>query len=637
MNDSNRATKIVLQRLPIWPSLGTPKHCLTASVAYIAENYDLLAPWMVGYRQFVQPDVARSYSSTLELLETRKLSNIDLLKGRILSGIPGEMNSHRVKSYGTFLSAVALVFETNFGRHAPKTKAAKREKEQILSLLRNSKLALDGNYFLHTAGELFDHDDALYQAAFREETGTRFLHAAVRGHKQFWLEIGLRQRSNDRLAPKDYVLCLQTLKKRLEARKASSLDNQLVLDAGRVLNPLTSESGAMFREGFYEAEWRTIQREATFPALRNLSNQRCYRRDAMDALAVSKPLLSLMDVINHQYIPICWSQTSFSSLHPSGTTFSKIPSGGKPPVNMVWRHLNHLMQSAQHLGLTEGTIPDFLHDLTRTYDFLQENLKESCDTFTLVASPLWLNLAIIDDKWVGLEDLRSSWVKIEHLVLLSSCDSPPLVSVQPRLMRHQRLLKALGCRTIIYPTVTAVDIGTAESLSASMTRLRREGKMLDITLSADGKEVQAHKIVLAAVSASFEINFNGNWADDKKIDLKGISFDTLSAVVDFAYADIFDWTPWRVTDEDTVDVIADKLDNLLDLLTAADRFQMPGLQSQAEGEILSAGRSFIRIDNVLDIRDLTTQINAHHVAKACKEFYEKNKVPVDLVYAEKDT
>ena len=151
---------------------------------------------------------------------------------------------------------------------------------------------------------------------------------------------------------------------------------------------------------------------------------------------------------------------------------------------MVWQHLDHLIQSAEHL--TEDAIPSFLSDLAFTSDFLQDNLHQSSDAFTHATSPLWLNLVTTDDDLVRLEDLQSSWLRIEHLVLLSTYDSPPLMSVQPRLMRHERLLRALGCRAIVYPTIVAPNIGIGESISTLMTPMRYEGKMLDITLSADG-------------------------------------------------------------------------------------------------------------------------------------------------------
>jgi len=354
----------------------------------------------------------------------------------------------------------------------------------------------------------------------------------------------------------------------------------------------------------------------------------------MAVLAALKPLLLLKDLVMRQYKPICWSQIPFALAEPSRTAFGKITSHGRPPASIVWSHLSNLVQLAQHL--TEDAIPDFLSDLTSTYDYLQENLSESCNAFVDVTNPLWLNLAVTDNTLVSIDDLKSSWLKIEYLVLSSPRDSPPLMSVQPRLMQYERLLKALGCRTIVYPTIARPKTGIGESLSELMIRMRHERKMLDITFSAEGRDVQAHKILLGAASDYFAVHISGRWAALPKIPLDDISFHSLSTVIDFIYADAFDWTPTRATDKDNLNVIADKIDNLLDLLTAADRFLMPALTTQVEDEFLCAGRLFIRIDNVLDIRARAAEANAYHLERACTEFYEQNKVPVDLIYAERE-
>lgn len=618
-----------LEILPIWPTVSASHPCIAAGTALVPADYKLLRPWMSEYDRFVQSGIATSYSSTLKSLGVQERADTILLETNILPHMPQTVAPGAEKDYQLFILALSQVCEVNHPRNFSHRNKNNGERWRFINLMSVSRLAPDGNGVLHLASALFDHGDHIFQAAFREEVAKRFLMTAVRGRKQFWLDIGLKQRSGSNFA-KDYTLCLQTMRKRLEAWNTPPLNPRLASDAQAVLEPLTSSLPSA-TSGFSESEWLMVRKEAIFPALTALDSQPSYRRDSMAALAASKLLLPLEDVIKSQYVPICWSQTSFSSIEPSEMAFQKIMLHGRPPISMVWQHLNHLMQSAEHLA--EGAIPSFLSDLASTYDFLQDNLHQSSDSFTHATSPLWLNLAITDDALVRLEDLQSSWLKIEHLVLLSPCDSPPLMSVQPRLMRHERLLRALGCRTIVYPTIVGPDVGMAESLSASMTRMRHEGKMLDITLSADGKDIQAHKIVLAAASAHFAANFNGNWAKDERINLEGISFHTLSMVVDFAYADIFDWTPMRVTDENAVDVIADRLDDLLDLLTAADRFLMPALTVQAEGELLKAGRSFIRIDNVLDIRARAAEANAHYLKNACEEFYQKNKVPVDLIYS----
>jgi sacsin len=622
-----------LRILPIWPTVGVSNPCINACTALLPSDYELLSPWMSGYGQFVQSGIAGSYLSTLKSLGVQEVANTTLLETRILRHLPRTIDIHADKDYGLFVSALSRVCEANHSRNFSKKTKNREEKKRFIGLLRDSSLAPDGNGVLRTATALFDHTDSIFLAAFREEAETRFLMPAVRRHKRFWLDIGLKQRG-DMNFRSHYTLCLQTMRKRLEACNTSPLDPRLASDAQAVLEPLVSTFYNPYFD-FRESEGLTVQKEATFPTLTTLNSQPSYRRDFMAVLAASMPLLPLSDVVMPRYTPICWSQIPFPLVEPSEATFSKIEFHGRPPASMVWSHLNNLMQLSQHL--TEDAIPNFLSDLTSTYDFLQDNLDESCNAFVHVTIPLWLNLAITDNTLVCLDDLRSSWSKIEYLVLSSPCDSPPLLSVQPRLMRHERLLKALGCRTIVYPTIARPDTSTSESLSASMTRMRHEGKMLDVTLSAEGNGVQAHKIILAAASDYFAVHFSGRWANRKKIPMDDISFHTLAMVVDFVYADAFDWTPMRVTAEVDLDVIADKLDSLLDLLTAADRFLMPVLRAQVEDEVLCAGRLLIRIDNVLDIRTRAAEANARHLERACSEFYEENKVPVDLIYNARET
>jgi sacsin len=633
MNNSDSfALKDQLKILPIWPAIDVSNPCIAACAALVPSDYELLLPWMSGHGQFIQSEIASSYSATLESLGVQKIADINLVETHILGHLPSSVGSHEEKNYASLIAALSRVC-ANHPQNVSKRTRNKNEKIRFISRLRDSNLAPDGNGVLHPANTLFDHTDSIFLAAFREEAVTRFLMKAVRHHKRFWLDIGLKKREDTYFKTSHYILCLKTMRKRLEAWNALPLDTQLASDARAVLEPLTSTIYNPHFD-FLGNEWLTIQKEAIFPTLAALNSQPNYRRDSMANLAASRPLLPLKDLVMPRYTPICWSQIPFPLVEPSQATFSKITSHGQPPASMVWNHLENLMQLAQRL--TEDAIPGFLFDLTSTYDYLQENLAESCKAFVHVTSMFWLNLAITDNTLVSLDDLRSSWFKIEHLVLSSPCDTPPLMSVQPRLMRHERLLKALGCRTIVYPTIARPNTSRDKSLSASMTRMRHEGKMLDITLSAEGKDVQAHKLILAAASDYFAVHISGRWAEQERIELEDISFHTFSRLVDFIYADVFDWTPMRATDEDVLDVKADKLDNLLDLLTAADRFLMPSLGAQVEDEILCAGRILIRIDNVLHIRTRATDANARHLEKLCTEFYEQNKVPVDLIYKERE-
>ena len=56
-------------------------------------------------------------------------------------------------------------------------------------------------------------------------------------------------------------------------------------------------------------------------------------------------------------------------------------------------------------------------------------------------------------------------------------------------------------------------------------------------------------------------------------------------IIDFVCADNLDYTNMQVSEDDTVDAIADRLDVLLDLLTGADQFGTPALTAQVEDSL----------------------------------------------------
>jgi sacsin len=300
---------------------------------------------------------------------------------------------------------------------------------------------------------------------------------------------------------------------------------------------------------------------------------------------------------------------------------------------MVWEHLKHMASSAENLN--DDEVESFLSDLRDSYNYLQENLGESWATFSdFRRCKVWLNLDITDPTLVRKVDIQSGpqspWSDIDHLILDSSCDTKNLKSVGQALIPYDRLLRSLGCKSIVQPKVEIPHREPPPSVSSSLSRLRREGKLLDVTLVADDGSVSAHRIVLAAASDYFARQFNGKWSNNDSIRLKEFSKSTISTVVDFAYADSFLWTSMKPVKEDDLDTIANKLDEFLDLLAAANYFDMPELMSQVENEILETARIFIKEPNVLGVRERAAEANAHRVEDYCRKYYEQNKEAVDL-------
>jgi sacsin len=602
--------RYLLRLLPVWPTVESSTW-IDSTMAMVTANRGLLVPWMIGYQRFIEPNTFISNLSILRALGVYEVPGIDLLTTKILPNLPKELPN--VDSYLSFVRAIPQI--SNW--------------KASLDKLRQSKLALNRARKLKAACELFDHDDVIFTSAFRNEQNDVFLLRELENDKWFWLELGLKHQVNGQFEPGDYILCLTRMRNRLEACKGQTLDPGIVADAQVVLRPLTTPSTALGR--FSNLHWSAVADQATFPAMVGLDNQPPHRREAMVLFAAAMPVMQLSDVIGTQHMSVCWSQTSFPSFEPTITTLAKLPSNGKPSTVMVWRHIQHMANSIEWLA--EDSVVAFLSDLYDTYDYLQDNLGESRESFTAFQTEkIWFNLEITDHGLVHKADLESCKCCIENLILESSCDTTNLKPVRQGLIRYQRLLRALGCKSIVYPPVEEPETRSNQLISTSLSQLRREKVLLDVTLEAKGGSIGAHKVVLAAASAYFARRYRHNWFDNDIIDLKQFSHSTLSIVVDFAYTDAFVWKGMQVHEDDKekVDIIADKLDDLLDLLEAANYFDMPDLKAQVEDQILLLPKLFIKEPNVLGVLKRACDAKARRVEAYCNTFYKENKEAVDL-------
>jgi hypothetical protein len=114
-------------------------------------------------------------------------------------------------------------------------------------------------------------------------------------------------------------------------------------------------------------------------------------------------------------------------------------NGGKPPLEMVWKHLEYLSGMAQ--DLTVKHLAGFLHDLHCTYAFLQDNTLGMANFGERRSQKLWLNIASSPGEQASLKDVRSSWKPIRYLVLSTLCDSGLIEALKSSLARYEKLLR----------------------------------------------------------------------------------------------------------------------------------------------------------------------------------------------------
>uniref|UniRef100_A0A914Z0N3 BTB domain-containing protein n=1 Tax=Panagrolaimus superbus TaxID=310955 RepID=A0A914Z0N3_9BILA len=126
----------------------------------------------------------------------------------------------------------------------------------------------------------------------------------------------------------------------------------------------------------------------------------------------------------------------------------------------------------------------------------------------------------------------------------------------------------------------------------------------DIIITADGKEVTAHKLVLATRSPVFAAMFQSGMkeAKENKVEIKDFSFDIVQAAVKLFYHHSL------VTDI--------KLDDKMKLLSFFDKYEIHSLKNDLEAYLISG----INESNVCCLANTALNSNSRKLKEKCVEF-----------------
>lgn len=613
-----------LRTIPLWPSWRKSNPKLLASVDTLsAADSKFLVPWMKFSSQFLDPDFSRTstkYQSCLNFLGVETVPNFKLLSEYVLP-LPTDMNKVSQLVYLEFINGISSLTHI----------------EPIRTRLRDALVAPDQNRNWHRAMDLYDHTDEIFVAAYRNQPVGLFLHSDVLDLRSFWSTLGLRIRRQGFFDPNDYMKCLLSIARRLQY---SQNDVHLPGDVKVVLSPLTTNSQATYR--FSGSNWTAISAPKIIPSRNNFGLEPEHRKTRMQQLAQSTPLLSLSGVVFYKHSSVCWSQTAFTKdFHePIEDILGKIPRHhkGKPSLSTVWLHLKHLSQMAS--GLRQIHTRDFLKDLHATYTYLQDHLDyqfPSPTSINIRTTPLWLNITSGPGEDAALDKVTGSWVGITDLVLSSSCDAGRIQAIKPSLMQYERLLRAMGCKFVVHPVVNLPEIQADHDLVTAFRDMRESGDGFDITFQSEGKEIRAHRLVLAATSNKWRRQSYGHFPLEDTITFQEeegetfISHHALSVMIDYAYGDKINWAPMEVSEKERhdEDEKAEKLNLLLDICQAAEFWLFTTLKGLAERKILAFGREFINIENVYVVLERAKEANTKNLEAMCAEFIEKNRETVE--------
>ncbi|KAK3091829.1 hypothetical protein FSP39_022975 [Pinctada imbricata] len=82
-----------------------------------------------------------------------------------------------------------------------------------------------------------------------------------------------------------------------------------------------------------------------------------------------------------------------------------------------------------------------------------------------------------------------------------------------------------------------IDVGHPAQMLSGLQNLRQKEKFCDITICVEGREIVAHKCVLASFSSYFHAMFGGNLAESQqnKVTLNGIEAAMVELLINYAY------------------------------------------------------------------------------------------------------
>ena len=522
-------------------------------------------PWIKNLADFIDPAIVVRERKSLSALGCKIMEIRDIWQ-YVEDGFPSSIHTVNPDDYCNLLRKISGA-----------------------ELQISAKIAANGHGIFCHPNTLYDYDDEIFRAAFRLKEAQYFLHTYLRGRDlmKFWKSKGLRTRpAAGEFDGTDFLLCATEIQHRI----------------GDITNPQNASDAAMVAEylrwdraslhSWTDDVWSKISEVRMFAIAYDVFTQLAYRRPRLQELAEKHSFCSLQELGKEANRRIIWSQKPFAKIMPVPFAFSRIPGRGDPTAMNVFDHLTYLI--GIHKDVSTIEVPEYLRDVQASYTYLQDHAEETKKIPNIRLAEIWINLDTSDVSKIKVDDISLALSPARLLCMNCPSDPLPLKVVRRFLIPYEHLLAILGCRSVIQPPKgpkrNMENIGLPMvSAMKQIQKFRQEGAFVDVIFQAEGRSKPAHKIFMAAVSEYCRVQFTGEWGQllpDKTvvIELEDIKFKHLSQMVDFAYTGEVEFRP--VTDRANNDEIAERLDDLLDLLRSTDRWILEYLHQLTEDHII---------------------------------------------------
>ena len=390
------ADKDILQTLPIWPCFQrsdlshVPQH-VAAEDSWFCKHSTMFMPWAKDLEMFVDPGVVKAEEQWLVKLKV-PLMSAETFWQRINKDLPRQIVSpFEVEQFLTFIKYLAI-----------------------------SKIMLSGNVAPNGAGQLcqanslYNHDDLIFQAAFRGEESVRFLHPGFQNLKHHWLRAGLRSPQLGGLIGKDdYVQCALAIDRQWPPSVPNGAFNR---DAETVSAYLQYDRQDF--DNWPVSYWDQISRVRMFEVKGSQDDQPAYRRYRMREIAQEHSHCALKDTVTIAHLRVSWSQVKYLRNPPAAGVFEKLPGAGSPPIATVFKHLQFLTGLCK--DVSQCDLQEYLKDVQACYDRLQ-NDPSSKNIPSISEARIFFNMNTTQIDVVHKPDVEFSLTTAKLLCLKSPC------------------------------------------------------------------------------------------------------------------------------------------------------------------------------------------------------------------------
>lgn len=561
----------ILRDLPVWPNVGAVSDSqrdvayVSAADGYFCSHRVMLMPWLDGLDRFVDPRTGKT-TSLLKKLNITSMS-VSSVWEHVAKNYPETLPSAvSLDQYGELIKLIA--------RHG---------------LLPAENIAMDGDKKMCQPSSLYDHEDAVFSAAFREQKSTRFLHSVLQlpWLHDYWCRLRLR-RSQVRVDSLTLIDCARAI----SIRMSDNPSQELVRDASIVADYL-------FTQSWPEDVRYEILGLKFFPVREDVSRQKAFRQERMRALAAQQSHFSLEDVGRQCDERILWSQVPFLR-NPAGDVVlrNQLHNDGAPPAEMVFRHLEYLVNIRNEVPVMD--VVEYLKDIQATYAYLQDEAASTKLIPEVREAVVWANLEISEIDRITIQDFESSLTPAKLLCMNCPADPLPIKVARKFLVPYEQLLRSLGCPTVWQPEENQMLSSTTHRddllvpMAPAMTKIRHlrdQYQFVDVIFEAEGQCKPAHRIFMVAVSDYCKAQFAGGWGlllkPQIKIQLEDMTFKALSQMVDYAYTGE---VILPMNEPEDNEELAAQLDECLELLEGANRWLIDRVHILAEEHILNRAK-----------------------------------------------